>query len=313
MKPKFIVTVDTETFHVGGRLLPFETHFYANLPQGCFGIQRIMDLCNKYGAKATFFVDVYMHHAYGESKVADLCRRIEGAGHDVQLHAHPSWLPDNPSDLICDFPQDQQAKILASGKQLIEKWIGKTPVAFRAGAYGANLSTIRALKETGFRVDSSYFALHGNCELSRELNGRVNQAFLVEGVLEIPVTTYWLWNSPTSRKNSKIDVNACSWPELKDVVRQLSRSTVEYVVLFAHSFSFLQWLENDGVPVPQYGPLKRFDALLHMIRKDLGGEFCTIADTVNGAIPQAEARDFVPSVSPIRLAQRVLTRILERP
>jgi peptidoglycan/xylan/chitin deacetylase (PgdA/CDA1 family) len=313
MKPKFIVTVDTETFRVGGRLLPFEALLYGNLPQGCFGVQKIMDLCDQHGAKATFFVDVYMHHAYGEANVAELCQRIDRAGHDVQLHAHPSWLPRDPSALICDFPRDRQTEILASGKQLVEKWIGKSPVGFRAGAYGANLNTLRALKDNGFRVDSSYLPLNRNCELSRELNGRcTNQPFFVEGLLEIPVTTYWLWNSSSRRKNSKIDVNACSWPELSRVLRQLTSSSLQYVVLFAHSFSFLQWDGEGGSLAPKYGPLKRFEALLRMIRQDLRGEFSTIAETAQAVAAEPSSADFVPSVSLLELVQRVVTRVLER-
>jgi hypothetical protein len=313
-KPRFIVTVDTETFRVGGESLPFAAHHYAELPEGSFGVQRIMDVCDHYGAKATFFVDVYMHHQYGEGKVAELCQRIHRAGHDLQLHAHPSWLPRIGSELICDFPLTQQIEVLAEGKLLIRKWTGKAPVGFRAGAYGANLDTIRALKENGFRLDSSYFPLHRNCELSRQLSSRcVNRPFYIEGILEIPVTTYWLWKTHSFRKNSKIDVNACSWVELKEVVRQFAASTVEYVVLFLHSFSFIRWDRTGMNLAPKHGPLKRFEALLRMIREDLGGEFSTIDEISRMPVLQPDsAPDFMPSVRPLHLLPRALTRLFEQ-
>jgi peptidoglycan/xylan/chitin deacetylase (PgdA/CDA1 family) len=313
MKAKFIVTVDTETFRVNGRVLPFATHHYADLPTGPFGVQKIMDTCDRYGAKATFFVDVYMHRHYGEAEVADLCQRIVHEGHDVQLHAHTSWLPESRSGLIREYSLDRQIEILAQGKQLIQKWTGRTPVGFRAGAYGANLDTIRALRANCFKVDSSYFPLHGNCELSRQLDSPfLNQIFWVEGILEIPVTTYWLVKNGSAKKNSKIDVNACSWSELKNVVRQLSRSPVRYIILFLHSFSFVQWDRNGENLRPRMRPLNRFESLLKMVREELDGEFVTIDD-----IPKLESTetsfvsDYVPAISPLYMVPRVLNRIID--
>ena len=310
MNPKFIVTVDTETFRVGGQLLPFSTHHYADLAEGSFGVQRIMDICDQYAAKATFFVDVYMHHKYGETQVAELCQRIHKCGHDVQLHCHPSWLPIQPAQLICDFPLDRQIEVLAEGKKLIEKWIGKSPVGFRAGAYGANLDTLRALRINGFQIDSSYFPLNPNCRLNQQLDGRFgNRTFSAEGILEIPVTTYWLWRH---RKNSKIDLNACSWAELHSVVPQFAHSSVEYVVLFLHSFSFVQWDRNGSNIAPKRGPLKRFEALLKMVREQLEGGFITIEEISRTLAPESDSLpDFVPALSPLHLVPRVLTRLLE--
>ena len=311
-KPRFIVTVDTETFRINGQAPPFATHHYGDLPEGSFGVQRIIDLCDQYGVKATFFVDVYMHYEYGKSEVAELCQRIARAGHDVQLHAHPSWLPDSHSGFICDYSLERQIEILAEGKHLIEEWTGQSPVGFRAGAYGANLDTIRALQMNGFQVDSSYYPLHTNCELSRQLNGRcVNQPFYIDGILEIPVTTYWLWKTPSFKKNCKLDVNSCSWTELKHVVRYFSDSSMQYVVLFLHSFSFLQWDRNGRSLAAKRAPLNRFEALLRMIRQDLGGEFETIEDaSKKRASCTNSALDLVPAISPLHIFPRALTRIL---
>lgn len=311
--PKFVITIDTETFRVRGRSLPFNTHHYADLPEGSFGVQRIMDLCDENDVKATFFVDVYMHYEYGERKVAELCQRIDRGGHDVQLHVHTSWLPDTQSSLICDFPVERQIEILAEGKTLIEKWIGKAPRGFRAGAYGASLDTIRALKENGFQIDSSYFPLNRNCSLAREIGcPPLNRSFYIEGVLEIPVTTYWLWNALARQKNSKIDVNACSWTELRNVLPKFSDSPVDYVILFLHSFSFVEWDRNGGNLAPKRGPLKRFEALLKLIRQELKGEFITIKE-ISELLPLGvnTGADFVPRLSPMYMVPRILQRLFD--
>lgn len=313
MKARFILTIDTETFRVAGQLLPFETHHYAESPQGSFGVPRIMEICDRYDVKATFFTDVYMHHHYGEADVADLCQRIHSAGHDLQLHAHTSWFPDSRSGFMNEFPLDRQIAIIAEGRELIEKWTGKAPVAFRAGAYGANLNTIHALRANRFIVDSSYFPLHRNCELSRQLNQpSLNFPFLVEGIQEIPVTTYWLMNSELYRKNSKIDFNACSWKELRAVVGALARSELPYIVLFLHSFSFIYWDPVKRTLTPKLKPLKRFESLLGVIRDELGGEFVTMGEVAQQPPIEADKRfDMVPSVSPFCSITRVLTHLLD--
>jgi len=309
-KPKFIVTVDTETFRVAGRMLPFETHHYAELPEGTFGVQRIMDICDEYGAKATFFVDVYMHHSYGEKLVAELCQRIEKTGHDVQLHAHPSWLPGSQHALIREFSLERQVEILMEGKELIERWTGRTPKGFRAGAYGANLDTMRALYRSGFCVDSSYFPLNKNCELSQQLDNKcVNQPFYVEGILEIPVTTYWMWKGPFHAKNSKIDVNACSWAELQNVLPKFARSPLEYVVLFLHSFSFSDWDRRRERNLPRIGPLRRFENLLKLIRRELDGDFQTIGDIAQmKTLTPCSLPDFLPAIPTTHCVPRILNR-----
>jgi len=310
MKSKYIITVDTETFKVNGRVLPFATHHYADLPQGSFGTQRIMDICDHYGAKATFFVDVYMHRHYGESDVASLCKRIDAAGHDVQLHAHTSWFPDARSGLIKDYSLPQQIEIIREGKDLLKKWLGKPPVGFRAGAYGANLDTIRALRENGFLVDSSYFPLHGNCDLNAQLQkSPSNRMFSIEGIVELPVTTYWLLNAGKWRKNSKVDVNACSWKELKNVVPKLASTSADYIILFLHSFSFVDWDENGKNLSPKMKTLETFQMLLEMVRGELDGEFVTVADVARTCgLQEASTDGPVPSLPPFLFAPRLFNR-----
>src|SRR6185437_5869863 len=70
---QFIITVDTETYAINNAPPAFQTNIYADLPDGSFGVQRIMDICNRHNVKATFFVDVYMHHHDGRNPVRDLC------------------------------------------------------------------------------------------------------------------------------------------------------------------------------------------------------------------------------------------------
>ena len=205
----FIVTVDTETFLVNNQLLPFETNIYGNIDGVEYGVRKIMEICERYKAKATFFVDVYMYYRYGENMVRTLCEVINDRGHDVQLHAHANWIPNCSDEFVSAYSLQEQINIIAEGKNLISKWTGCVPIAFRAGSYGLNLDTIRALEANGFLIDSSYFPLNKNCEMSKQLNNKYqNKLFKIGPVTEIPVSTYWLICTSFYKKNSKVDINA---------------------------------------------------------------------------------------------------------
>lgn len=310
---EFIITVDTETYSVGGKLPEFGPNIYGEHGGEEFGVARIMEITEKYNAKATFFVDAYMHQHYGKEPVRDLCRKISAREHDVQLHAHLSWLPASKSDFLYDYSLDQQRELLKEGKELIGEWTGQTPIAFRAGSYSANLDTIRALSDNGFLLDSSYFARRTSCQLSRQLENRyANRIFRIDEITEVPVTTYWLVDKGPYRKLSKLDFNACSLAELRDVVPKLIDAGTRTVVLFLHSFSFVQWKKDFSGIVPNYRAMERFDRLLKEIaaRNDAG--FITMEQAsrmeLNGS---NEERDFIPTVRMSRLVPRAMQRVLE--
>jgi len=312
--PHFIVTVDTETFTVKGSPPAFGTNIYGELPEGTLGVQRIMDICGRYDVKATFFVDVYMHHYYGKAPVRELCGHIVRNGHDVQLHAHTSWIPNGDFQHLSAFPLQKQVEIIAEGKELIREWTGKAPVAFRAGAYAANLDTIQALEQNGFILDSSYLAFHENCELSRQLsNHPANQIFKIGGILEVPVTMYWLFDNVLLRKMSKLDINACSLTELRNVIPKLVRGRIRCVILFLHSFSFIRWKKDYSGVLPNYRALERFERTLEMICGwGYRGSFCTMAELSKALSGDQDGRcDLIPTVNSLGIILRALRRILE--
>lgn len=309
----FLITVDTETYSVGGKRPQFGPNIYGEYGREEFGVARIMDISEKYNAKATFFVDVYMHQHYGKDPVRDLCRRVTARGHDVQLHAHLSWLPQSKSDFLYDYSLERQSELLKEGKDLIGEWTGQAPVAFRAGSYSANLDTIRALSDNGFLVDSSYFARRHSCELSRQLHNQyANQRFRIGEILEVPVTTYWLVDKGPYRKLSKLDFNACSLAELRDVVPKLIDAGIRTVVLFLHSFSFVRWKKDFSGIVPNYRAIERFDRLLAEISRRQDAAFVTMEQASRMALNETEeARDFIPTVRMSRLLPRAMQRVLE--
>lgn len=279
-KTNILVTVDVETYPAAGRPLPFETNVLGQVKGKECGVFQIMKVCEEHGAKATFFVDVYEHHSFGEKALAELCQRINARGHSVQLHAHPNWIPGRNLGLMKDYDLESQRAIISEGRELFKKWTEKAPVAFRAGAYGANLDTIEALKDNGITKDSSFFPGNANCALCSQLGGkRVNVSFKIADVTEIPVTVYTMFDMLGWNKKSKIDINACSLVELKSVfdkIMAFNRSSINKlrnVVIFLHSFSFIKW-NNSFTRAEVDGKLfEKFVEFIGYIKDYYSGEF----------------------------------------
>ena len=66
---------------------------------------------------------------------------------------------------MADFSLDDQKRLLAVGRDLLTDAGAPPPTAFRAGNYGANDDTLRALATLGFTWDSSFnpAQLGGDC------------------------------------------------------------------------------------------------------------------------------------------------------
>ncbi|HUF35938.1 MAG TPA: hypothetical protein VMN37_08310 [Gemmatimonadales bacterium] len=85
------------------------------------------------------------------------------AGQDVQVHAHTEWLslarepglPRTGHSLVRLYPEAEQAAIIGRAAGLLREAGASRPRAFRAGSYGADLATLRALCACGIPMDSS--------------------------------------------------------------------------------------------------------------------------------------------------------------
>ncbi len=155
---------------------------------------RILDICDKYGAKLTIMFEVGEYWAfqqYDSQLRKDLgyspCNQMKGQvldaikrGHDVQLHLHPQWigakydkgrwelnnlcwrLADLPGGLGTREQNNSITGVLYRGKQSLEKMLTTIKadyecVCFRAGGFYAQPSKniIAAMKKVGIRSDSS--------------------------------------------------------------------------------------------------------------------------------------------------------------
>lgn len=132
------------------------------------------------GARFTIFVDTtYLNKLRENSgnpklkedfeKVCAALKDLSGRGHDLQLHIHPQWLYSGYSDgkwkidqeyyKLSDISKDQARKAFEDGCNIIEEICGKRPVAFRAGGFSAQPTSLlkELFAENGLNIDCSVY------------------------------------------------------------------------------------------------------------------------------------------------------------
>jgi hypothetical protein len=70
----------------------FDLSIAGKTPKGDVGIEFQMDVFDRHGLKAVFFVDPMPALVWGTQAITDIVRPIIDRGHDVQLHVHTEWL-----------------------------------------------------------------------------------------------------------------------------------------------------------------------------------------------------------------------------
>ena len=107
------------------------------------GVFRIMDLLDKYGLEASFFVPGYIAER-NEDTVREMVRR----GHEV---AHHGYMHEPPTTL----DPEQEAEILDRGIRILEDITGAAPKGYRAPSFGVSEHTLDLLAERAFVYDTS--------------------------------------------------------------------------------------------------------------------------------------------------------------
>mgnify|MGYP006267003191 CR=1 FL=1 len=165
-------------------------------PEGPAGITHKLRLFAQHGVRAVFFVDPMPALQWGVAAIEDIVAPIRDAGQDVQLHCHTEWLEiagaGHPlarvgtGRNIMDFAFEEQCAVLSWARDTLVAAGAPPPVAFRAGNYGANDDTLRALSEIGIRYDTSHCpALPGASRIALGPGDR--DPVMHEGVIEVPV------------------------------------------------------------------------------------------------------------------------------
>jgi hypothetical protein len=214
-------------------------------PNGPTGITHKLQLLQQFGQKAVFFVDPMPALIWGVAAIEDIIAPIITAGQDVQLHCHTEWLgiagAANPlpsgrtGKNIADFPFDEQCQLLDYARATLMAAGAPTPVAFRAGNYGASDDTLRALAAIGMAYDSSHCPAlpDGACRIS--LGPEDREPVLHQGLIEVPVGT--IGTMTGGQRHAQI--TALTLAEMLAAIRHARDGQRESFTLVSHSFELI--------------------------------------------------------------------------
>lgn len=261
-----LITVDTElssALHQQGMGVEENVRrsIWAEAAGGAWGIGWQMDRLERAGLRGVFFLDPMPAIVHGPAFLEPIVRAIVARGHEVQLHIHTEWLAfadhspvsGRQGRNIGDFSLEDQHRLLGQAKAWLEA-AGAPPVtAFRAGNFGANDDTLRALAMLGIGWDSSVnpaYLGHG-CAISAD-PGTIG-ASRIHGVAEVPVSGI----SDRPGRFRPAQVCAMSAREMRAGLRHAARHGHDAYMVVTHSFEMLSRDRSR----PNRAVMARFDAL----------------------------------------------------
>lgn len=288
-----LITIDTESpqsFLKAG--LYKESGIISLTNKNNYGIIKIIDILKRYNINATFYLNIYekYHINNGDYIFKNICELICNSENDVQLHTHPVWVYDKENKRkinINQYTYLKQAEIINKGLNDIELLTNKRPIAHRAGAYGINSDTIKALKKNEIKIDSSMFYGYQNCRIK---TWSYNKVVYKNGLFEVPVSVYYRIkgiNFINSEQNiCKVDINWSNFNEIISFYRKIKSRGMCYMNLFMHSYSFCNLIQNnkfnkDFLYTPNKQKISEFLKVLNFFKKEEQVKFVTTSQFYN--------------------------------
>ncbi|WP_435419238.1 hypothetical protein WAB17_06710 [Parerythrobacter aurantius] len=245
-----LLTIDTEysagLFAAGIARDPEESYrrcVGCDTADGPAGIHYQMDVFDRHGLTATFFVDPMPSLVWGIGPIERIVKPILERGHDVQLHLHTEWLalaPDKPwpgktGQTLADFGYEDQLSLLDYAAGQLMAAGAPMPAAFRAGNYGADDATLRALAQLGIRYDTSHAPGIPSSACRISLGSEDIAPVIHHGTLEIPIG---LIGGPRGGARHA-QITALSHSELAAGVRHAREADWPAFVIVSHSFELV--------------------------------------------------------------------------
>jgi peptidoglycan/xylan/chitin deacetylase (PgdA/CDA1 family) len=315
------ITVDTEVWprhadrREAGLTLDIERDIYGITELGEFGVRYQMDVLEAHGLKGVFFVEALFASAGGFEQLTRLVQLIQNRGHEVQLHLHTEWLawldpsplPGRTGQNLKNFSLEEQTSLIALGIANLQKCGAKNICAFRAGNYGANLDTLRALARNGIRYDTSHNTCYLDSACDMREAGPLVQPKTIHDVREFPITFFQDW--PGHYRHAQLC--ACSAHEMQHALQQAWKSGWQSFVLVSHSFELIR-RPMDHPAHPDNIVIQRFEKLCSFLASNRD-KFQTVGFCDMNDSEISQATTFKPLRSAMhRTARRVGEQFMRR-
>lgn len=262
MKVKVFFTVDVEIWCGGWDALDtcfpeaFRRYIFGPTARGDYGLPRLIDQLDAHGLSGVFFTEPLFSVRFGAAPLQEIVGLIHGSGQEIQLHLHTEWASEASPPLLpglkyrrqhlCHFDQAEQTALISHGRTLLNEAGAPAINAFRAGSFGINADTWKALYDLGIAFDSSYNGMSmPECSGLRSHYGTMHQPRDIGGVWEYPLS---LFVGPSGRARHA-QLGACSFRELEWLLWRAADARWESVVILAHNFELLNQAKTRPDPV----------------------------------------------------------------
>jgi peptidoglycan/xylan/chitin deacetylase (PgdA/CDA1 family) len=237
---------------------------------GAFGLGYQLDILNRHRLKAVFLVETLFTLAAGTEELQRIVRTIREAGHEVQLHLHTEWLswadqspsPGPRRSHLKDFSLEEQTELIGLGYRILKECGATSVLAFRAGNYGANTDTLRALSRNGIRYDTSHNTCYLDSDCGMKELGALMEPSMFEGVCEVPISFFRDW--PGHCRHAQLC--ACSAAEMRHALMEAWHAERRSFVIVSHSFELLR--DRHKPPYrgrPDWIVIRRFERLCEFL------------------------------------------------
>lgn len=264
-----ILTIDTEGPRGSDPVL---YQIWGKVGNEYYGIPKIIEICDKYGIKGLFFVDIPEIWDMGYEKIKEVITYIKGKGHDVGVHIHPHHMPNETRQFLFDYSKEEQFKIIQDCTKKYVEITGEYPKSFRAGKYGANRDTLDILSELGYAYDFSEFYSQKWCGIKPEIDYVLPVKY--KNIIEFPVTVFRSVSIPyLYQRYDKLEATNDPEETLHILDQYAKSKNDELIVLFLHSFSFLNFLDTPDAPTLNKEYFDRFNMTIEGICKSKDYQF----------------------------------------
>jgi hypothetical protein len=315
------LTIDTE-YSVGftrrsgidSRKSNFNRNIACKTVSGSVGLEYQMNVLDAHRQKAVFFVDPMPALLWGIAAIEDIVGPIVARGHDVQLHIHTEWLElagdRNPlgnrtGANVKEFCLEDQCRLLTYARDVLMAAGAAAPVAFRAGNYGANDDTLRALALLGLRYDTSHSPgySHSPCDIGLAPTNRAPVEHC--GIIEVPIGCI---GGPGGGLR-QAQLTALSAREIFDALHHCQQQNISEFTLVSHSFELLS---RDHLQINKIVK-RRFDALCAELERMPGmstGTYATNPPQVHSGCGHVPILPFNALRTGLRFAEQAVSNVL---
>lgn len=215
------------------------------------GLGLLLDQLADHGLTSSFFCETMNSIYFGDEPMAGIVRRIQAAGHEVQLHLHPCWLhfrdpnwrqgsavaPQPVNDTLVGRDPAEIARILAEAMAIWQRWGLDPPLALRTGGLQVDRSLYRVMADLGIPLASN-IGLGVYCPEDPALH-LCGGCHRIEGIVEIPVLSYYSHLPRWQREPRSVTLAGSSWSEIRWLLERAQREGISPVVILTHPFELV--------------------------------------------------------------------------